>query len=101
MRAMIDPIQRTTGRPPGPPEKGTGWACPRDDGTAHPGPPRKGTGWAPPRDEGSAHPDSLAQRMKHRIMVFPESVHIAHPKVSPKLPTSAQGKGARRESLHN
>lgn len=74
MRAMIDPIQRTTGRPPGP--------------------PRKGTGWAPPRNEGSAHPDSLAERMKHRIMVFPESVHIAHPKVSPKLPTAVQRKDA-------
>ena len=114
MRAMIDPNRRTTGRPPGPPEKGTGWARPRDDGTAHPGPPRKGTGWAHPRDDGTAHPgpprkgtgwsppryggtampDNLAARMKDSIVAFPKSVDIVDPRPLSKPPTGVQPKGA-------
>ena len=93
MRAMIDPNRRTTGRPPGPPEKGTGWARPRDDGTAHPGPPRKGTGWSPPRYGGSAMPDNLAARMKDSIVAFPESVYVVYPKPLPKPRTGVRPSG--------
>ena len=115
MRAMIDPNGRTTGRPPGPPEKGTGWSRPREDGTGRPpGPPRKGTGWSRPREDGTAHrgrprkgtgwspprywgtamPDNLAARMKDSIVVFPKSVHFANPRPLPKPPTVVQRRDA-------
>ena len=81
MRAMIDRSQRTTG-----------------DVVQS---PRRGTGWAPPRNDGTASPDSLASRMKDSIMVFPESVYIVYPKPLPKPRTGIHPSGADSHGSHD
>ena len=121
MRAMIDPNRRTTGRPPGPPVKGTGWSRPREDGAAHRGRPRNGTGWSRPREDGAAHrgrprngtgwsppryggtamPDNLAARMKDSIVAFPKSFHIVDPRPLYKPPTGVHPSGAGSDGSHD
>lgn len=81
MRAMIDRSQRTTGHVVQSPSKGTGWA--------------------PPRNEGTARPDSLAARMKDSVLAFPESVHIVYPKPLPKPRTGVHPSGAGSDGSHD
>lgn len=63
-------------------------------------PPRKDTGWAPPRNDGTASPDSLAARMKDTVLPFPDSVIIVYPKPLPKPRTGVHPKGAGLGGSH-